>query len=68
MLDFSSAKKSDTRAYAAFFHHMLASGIYLAPSQFEAMFISDAHTESEIVKTIKIAAEFVAKCEDTRME
>ena len=68
VLDFSSAKKSDTRAYAAFFHHMLASGIYLAPSQFEAMFISDAHTESEIVKTIKIAAEFVAKCEDTRME
>lgn len=53
--DYASAKTSDTKAYAKFFFAMLEKGINLAPSQFEAMFLSTAHTEREIERTIKIA-------------
>ena len=53
--DWASAKKSDTKAYAKFFHQMLDSGIYLAPSQFEAAFMSVAHTPKDIDRTIKAA-------------
>jgi glutamate-1-semialdehyde 2,1-aminomutase len=53
--DYASAKKSDTQAYAAFFRSMLSQGIYLAPSQFEAAFISTAHTPADIAKTVKAA-------------
>ncbi|MBI4358277.1 MAG: glutamate-1-semialdehyde 2,1-aminomutase [Candidatus Omnitrophica bacterium] len=41
--DFRSAKRADTKRYARFFHRLLASGIYVAPSQFETNFISEAH-------------------------
>ena len=58
VVDFDSAKTSDTEAYAAYFNAMLHAGIYLAPSQFEAMFISDAHTEEDIRKTIDVIKEF----------
>ncbi|GAB4171021.1 MAG: glutamate-1-semialdehyde 2,1-aminomutase [Calditrichia bacterium] len=51
--DYSSATASDTEKFAAYFRHMLEEGIYLAPSQFEAAFISIAHTEEDIEKTIK---------------
>ena len=54
--DYSTAAASDTRKYAAFFHGMLKRGVYLAPSQFEAAFVSLAHTEKDIEKTI-LAAE-----------
>ncbi|HEY4486104.1 MAG TPA: glutamate-1-semialdehyde 2,1-aminomutase, partial [Nitrospiria bacterium] len=53
--DYASAKTSDTRRFAAFFNHMLDQGIYLAPSQFEAAFLSAAHTAADIEKTIKAA-------------
>jgi len=53
--DWGSAKKSDTKAYAKFFHQMLEAGIYLAPSQFEAAFLSLAHTPRDIDRTIKAA-------------
>lgn|SRR5574340_87242 len=53
--DWGSAKKSDTKAYAKFFHQMLEAGIYLAPSQFEAAFMSLAHTPKDIDRTIKAA-------------
>ncbi len=53
--DYATAKTSDTKAYAKFFTAMLEEGIYLAPSQFEAAFLSTAHTESDIEKTIKAA-------------
>lgn len=53
--DYASAKTSDTKAYAKFFTAMLEEGIYLAPSQFEAAFLSTAHTEADIEKTIKAA-------------
>ncbi|MCL2402412.1 MAG: glutamate-1-semialdehyde 2,1-aminomutase [Oscillospiraceae bacterium] len=54
---YETAIKSDTAAYAAYFRHMLDNGIYLAPAQFEAMFISAAHTESEIDQTIEIGGQ-----------
>ena len=53
--DYASAKTSDTKAYAEFFTAMLEEGIYLAPSQFEAAFLSTAHTDADIEKTIKAA-------------
>ncbi len=58
--DFESAKKSDTEKYARFFRGMLEHGVYLAPSQFEAYFVSTAHEEKDLDKTIE-AAEKVFK-------
>jgi glutamate-1-semialdehyde 2,1-aminomutase len=55
--DESSAKQSDTRAFATFFHAMLDRGVYLAPSQFEAGFLSLAHTDDDIARTIAAARE-----------
>jgi glutamate-1-semialdehyde 2,1-aminomutase len=53
--DLQSALTADTVRYAAFFRGMLARGIYPPPSQFEAWFISGAHTERDIEKTVKAA-------------
>ncbi len=55
VVDWNSAKKSDTKRYGLFFHGMLEQGIYLAPSQFEAAFLSTAHTSADIEKTIRAA-------------
>lgn len=55
--DYASARTSNTRRYATFFHNLLERGVYVAPSQFEAMFISLAHTEQEIAKTVEQAAQ-----------
>ena len=52
--DYSSAKNSDTEQYKVFFKHMLKNGIYLAPAQFEAMFLSVAHGEDEIKQTLNV--------------
>jgi glutamate-1-semialdehyde 2,1-aminomutase len=54
----SDAELSDTKAYADFFGYLLDRGIYTAPSQFEAMFVSDAHTEEDIQKTIQIMQDY----------
>ena len=56
--DYASAKKSDTAAYADYFRHMLNGGSYFAPAQFEAMFISGAHSEQNIKDTLECAAKF----------
>lgn len=56
--DYASAKNSDTASYANYFRHMLERGFYLAPSQFEAMFVSAAHTDSQIDSTLEAAEEF----------
>jgi glutamate-1-semialdehyde 2,1-aminomutase len=56
--DWESAKRSDTGAFKRFFHHMLDRGVYLAPSQFEAGFVSFAHTEADIAATVAAAKEF----------
>jgi len=53
--DYESAKRADTARYAAFFHAMLAEGVYLAPSQFEAAFVSTAHTDEDIERTVLAA-------------
>lgn len=55
--DYSDAKKSDTKRYTQYFRSMLERGIFLAPSQFEASFISVAHSESDIESAIKAAQE-----------
>lgn len=55
VVDWNTAKKSDTKRYGQFFHHMLEQGVYLAPSQFEAAFLSTTHTSADIEKTIKAA-------------
>jgi len=55
--DYESAKKSDLKAFRTFFHAMLERGIYLAPSQFEAGFMSAAHTKEDIARTLKAARE-----------
>ena len=49
---FDQAMKSDTARYAAYFKKSLESGIYLAPSQFECLFVSDAHTDADIAQII----------------
>jgi glutamate-1-semialdehyde 2,1-aminomutase len=51
--DYNSAKTSDTSSFALYFNEMLSSGIYITPSQFEANFISAAHTEKDIARTIR---------------
>ena len=53
--DFESAKSSDTERFARFQRAMLEQGIYLAPSQFEAGFVSAAHTEADIERTLEAA-------------
>ena len=51
--DFKSAVRSDTTLYGKYFHEMLKRGIYLAPAQFEALFVSTAHSKEDLDKTIK---------------
>ncbi len=55
-VDFQGAKRSDTAAFAKFFHSMLKQGVYWPPSQFEAAFLSTAHTEADIEQVISAAA------------
>jgi glutamate-1-semialdehyde 2,1-aminomutase len=57
VVDYATAKRSDTVRFARFFHAMLERGIYLPPAQFEAAFVSLAHAESEIEETIRAARE-----------
>ena len=56
--DYATAASSDTKRYAEYFAWLLEHGIYTAPSQFEAMFISDAHTKEDIDKTCQVMAEY----------
>jgi glutamate-1-semialdehyde 2,1-aminomutase len=59
--DWDSASKSDTKMFARFFHAMLDNGVYLPPSQYEAAFLSAAHTEQDIQQTIVAAKQAFAK-------
>ena len=56
--DWESAKTCDTAKFSRFFHFMLDRGIYLAPSQFEAGFVSTAHTSADIARTVETARDF----------
>ena len=53
--DYGGAKRSDTKRYAQFFREMLDRGIFLAPSQFEAAFVSTMHTKEDIDRTLAAA-------------
>ena len=55
VMDYASAKTSDTQRYAKFFRGMLEQGVYFAPSQFEAAFLSTAHSDGDIKKTVAAA-------------
>jgi len=57
VIDYTTAKTSDTARFGRFFHLMLERGIYLPPSQFEALFVSAAHTADDIAHTVKCAQE-----------
>jgi glutamate-1-semialdehyde 2,1-aminomutase len=56
VLDYASAKRADTAAFGCSFRAFLERGIYFPPSQFEAVFVSAAHTESDIADTLQAAA------------
>ncbi len=59
--DWMSASRSDTQAFARFFRAMLEGGVYLPPSQYEALFVSAAHTEADVTETIGVAKAAFAK-------
>ncbi|MHA3775397.1 glutamate-1-semialdehyde 2,1-aminomutase [Verrucomicrobiota bacterium sgz303538] len=61
VIDLASAQKSDREAFAKFFHGCMERGVYFAPSQFEAGFISLAHTAEDLQRTGEIAAEVLQK-------
>jgi glutamate-1-semialdehyde 2,1-aminomutase len=58
--DFASAAGSDTEAFKDFFWHMISRGIYLAPSQYEAGFISAVHSEEDLERTFEAAHDWFA--------
>jgi glutamate-1-semialdehyde 2,1-aminomutase len=55
---FEDAQAADGERYAAFFRFLLERDVYVAPSQYEAMFLSLAHGEAEIERTVAVATEF----------
>ena len=55
--NFAQAKKSDTAAYARYFHAALERGVFLAPAQYEAMFLSMAHSDADLRRTAKLLGE-----------
>ena len=55
---FADAQRSDTERYGALFRHLLERGIYLAPSQFECLFVSLAHSDEDIDRTVEAVADF----------
>jgi glutamate-1-semialdehyde 2,1-aminomutase len=56
--DFDDAQACDTERYGALFRHLLAHGVYVAPSQFEAMFVSTAHGDAEVDLTLELVRGF----------
>jgi glutamate-1-semialdehyde 2,1-aminomutase len=56
--NYEEAKRSDTAAFGRFFHHMLDNGVYFPPAQFEAAFVSAAHTPHDISQTISAIHSF----------
>ena len=58
--DYRSAKTSDTAAFADYFRYMLAHGIYVAPSQFEAVFMSSVHTKEDVDRTLEVVESYYA--------
>ena len=61
VVDYETAKTSDTGRFGDYFRHMLSHGFYFAPSQFEAIFLSNAHTDADIDRVLETADAFFAK-------
>ncbi|MGI5958475.1 MAG: glutamate-1-semialdehyde 2,1-aminomutase [Massiliimalia sp.] len=61
VVDYETAKTSDTQAFARYFSYMLEHGFYFAPSQFEAIFLSNAHTSEDIDRVLEAADSYFAK-------
>ena len=59
--DYESATHSDTKQYADYFGYLLDRGIYVAPSQFEAMFLSDAHSKEDLERTIDVMRAYFSR-------
>jgi len=68
VVDYSSAKSSDVQSYRVFFHSMLDQGVYLPPSAFETVFVSAAHSTSDITKTNNAAKRSFSKTSADRRE
>lgn len=60
--NYAEAKAADTERFGEYFSYMIQKGIYLAPSQFEAMFLSSAMTEEELSGTLEIFKEYLKQC------
>lgn len=60
VVDYETATSSDTEEYARYFGYLLDNNIYVAPAQYEAMFVSDAHTQEDIEKTCDVIKSFFA--------
>jgi glutamate-1-semialdehyde 2,1-aminomutase len=58
--NYEQARRSDTARFGRFFHHLLENGVYFPPSQFEAAFVSAAHTAEDIAYTARVISEFTA--------
>ena len=67
IVDWATANRSDRELFGRFFHGMLDSGVYLAPSQFEAGFVSIAHTEEVIEQTIAAARKAFQALEESSL-
>lgn len=61
VVDYESALSSDTEKYAEYFSYLLNQGIYVAPAQFEAMFMSAAHSEADIMATCQVMKDYFTK-------
>ncbi|WP_099467986.1 glutamate-1-semialdehyde 2,1-aminomutase [Konateibacter massiliensis] len=59
--DYTTAKTADTKKFGEYFKHMLENGIYIAPSQFEAMFVSGAMTDKEVEETLRVFEQTITK-------
>jgi glutamate-1-semialdehyde 2,1-aminomutase len=59
--NYNLAKTSDTKQFADYFRFMIHHGIYLAPSQFEAMFVSASIKEKEVTETLRVIDEYFSK-------
>lgn len=59
VVNYESAQKSDTAAFGRYFHYMLDNGVHLGPSQFEAMFVSAAHTKEDIDLTLELIRKYL---------
>jgi glutamate-1-semialdehyde 2,1-aminomutase len=66
VVDFASAKRSDTARYAAFFHAMRRRGVFLPPAQFEAWFVSTAHGDADLTRTVRAVGASLAEVLETR--